>query len=196
MASTKHTLTDPNSQNDTDTNSNTTDNITFQFIKDDFCQLCEPIQKKEFLYTGKIPAAGMRTETQVNVSDAGWARFSGVITSINDPPTKKELSQISEPFTCPCNDENCALKDGVKAAFGAEHGQRVTGRCILNFDFYNKMENMVSKDKVYEIIYQMDSNKNYVWNVVEACSLDNVSANEFRDLIWPQNGHECNECEL
>ena len=164
--------------------SNTVDGITFEFNKDCFAFECEPVQNREFLYTGKVPAVGMRTETQCEVSGVGWCRFSGIITEIADPPTKKELKRINKPFDCPCNEPDCLLKDGIAAAYGADHGQRIIGYGILNFDFYDKMKDKVDEDQVYKIEYQMDSNKDYVWCVIDAKRVNNVSADEFRQLIW------------
>ena len=168
----------------TTSNKNIADGITFQFIKDDFAKLCEQVQEREFLYSGKVPVAGMRTETQIEVSQVGWARFSGIITAIHDPPTQQELETICKPFECLCNDSECLVKNGIAAAFGAEHGQRITGRGILNFDFYDKMKDNINKDQVYEIEYQLDSNKNYVWCVIDASSINDVSGDGFRNLIW------------
>eukprot|EP01084_Bolivina_argentea_P186601 321605_1 len=170
------------------------DNITFMFIKDDFSKLCEPVQNVPFLYTTKQPVIGQRTETAAEVPDAGWCRFSGIITHIHAPPTEAELKELSKPwinFMCPCGKPfpNCDCDFSV--GFGAPHGQRVTGRGILNFDFYDKMKGVVNEDQVYEIEYQMDSNQSFVWIVVAAKRLD-VEANGFRDLIWPQNG--CVDC--
>ncbi len=51
------------------------------------------------------------------------------------------------------------------------------------------MENIVNADQVYEIEYQMDSNKERIWNAVTARSLDDVEANDDCEFLC----HGCNK---
>ena len=89
------------------------DGIQFDYIKDNFAKLCEPVQRMPFLWTGRIPLIGMRRETAVIV-DGKWARFSGFITNIDPPPTKEETGKLSVPFSCGCRDRSCKFRNGVK----------------------------------------------------------------------------------
>ena len=113
----------------------TVDGITFQFNKDELAKSCESIQKASFMYTGKAPPVGIRMETQAEVHGAGWARFSGLITTVHDPPTKS-----SKYFCTFCSKNHKFACAKIVRGFGAQHGQRLTGRAILNFDFYRKVQ--------------------------------------------------------
>ena len=168
------------------------DGIKFDYIKDNFAKLCEPVQRMPFLWTGRIPLIGMRTETAVIV-DGKWARFSGFITNIDLPPTKEEKRKLSAPFSCECRDRSCKFRNGVKRAFGADHGQRIMGVAILNFDFYDKMEGLVDPNRVYEVTYRLDSNRECAWIGTAARRAIGADIDEVRDRIWPYFGRS-NAC--
>ena len=140
-----------------------------------------------FLWTGRIPLIGMRTETAVIV-DGKWARFSGFITHIHPSPTKEEKRKLSAPFSCGCRDRSCKFRNGVKRAFGADHGQKISGLAILNFDFYDKIEGLVDPKRVYEVVYRLDSNRECVWIGIAARRAISASIDDVRDTIWPYFG--------
>ena len=162
------------------------DGIKFDYIKDTEAKRFEGIQKIPFLFTGRIPQESMRTETEVVVKGVR-ARFSGVISEIHPPPTKKELKNLSRPFSCGCrrNDPTCKFRNGVKRAFGADHGQRITGLAVLNFDYYDKMKGLVDPNRIYEVEYRLESNKDCVWIGAGAKKVDDVDIDDLRHTIWP-----------
>ena len=58
------------------------------FIKDEFAKQCEPYQRPyEFLYTGRLPEVGQRTETQITSLNGNWCRLSGIVTEVGELPT-------------------------------------------------------------------------------------------------------------
>lgn len=157
---------------------NEVDGIVFEFNKDCFAISCEPIQKLPFLYEGKVPAVDMRVETSCLFPghEFGWCRFSGAITKVHGPPTAAELAEMPPPFQCDCGQPDCKLAEATEESmvrcFGAMHGQRVTAHVVLNFDFYHRYEGLIDPKMVYEIVYRADTNKQYIWNVVEAKRAD------------------------
>lgn len=60
-------------------------NIESGFIKDEISKMCEPVQGRSFLYTGKKPLVGQRTETQVRAGGVS-CRLSGVVTAVGPLP--------------------------------------------------------------------------------------------------------------
>lgn len=165
------------------------DGIKFDFITDDNAKRFEPIQKIPFLFTGRIPQNGMRTETQVVVKEI-TARFSGIITKIHPQPTKRELKELSAPYSCDClgtrgHDPKCKFKNGIKRALGAGHGQRLSGLAVLNFDFCDKMEGLVNPNRVYQVEYRLESNMDCVWIGISAERVNDVDIDELRNMIWP-----------
>lgn len=82
--------------------------ISFQdgFINDDFAKLCEPFQPPfKFLWTGRKPRIGQRTETQVTVNGI-WCRLSGIVTNVGDLPSFPEWvnnSMLPPQICLKCN---------------------------------------------------------------------------------------------
>lgn len=145
----------------TDT-TNTTEIFAKAWVKDEFARLCEPIQKCDFLYTGKTPAIHQKLEIQV-MYEGTWFRMSGEITEICDPPAdeeinKKEPSSLFYPR---------ASRELLTSHYGGVHGQRIKGHVALNFDFYAK-ELPVKRDEVWEVDIEMNDNVDNMWIVTDA----------------------------
>lgn len=132
--------------------------INSGFIKDDFARLCEPVQKVNFLYTGKKPVVGQRTETQFTYHNL-WFRMSGVVTYIYPEPSQTELEELEDKSLFAANNE----KEEIIKAYGAVHGQRIRGTAKLNFDF--KDNEFFTHENEVEIEYIMNDNKSYMWCV-------------------------------
>ena len=72
------------------------------FINDDFSKQCEPIQGRPFLYTGRAPEVGQRTEVAVHAGGE-YCRLSGVVSSVGEVPTFDQwvtTSSIAPPPGC------------------------------------------------------------------------------------------------
>jgi len=74
------------------------------FINDDFSKQCEPIQGRPFLYTGRAPKVGQRTEVAVHAGGE-YCRLSGVVSSVGEVPTFDQWVTTSDiaPPLCDCN---------------------------------------------------------------------------------------------
>lgn len=58
------------------------------FIRDEMAKDKEPFQRPyEFLFTGRKPKVGQRTETQLNVAGGQWCVLSGIVTEVGELPT-------------------------------------------------------------------------------------------------------------
>ena len=117
---------------------NDTITISFNsgFLKDEWSQLVEPIQRglngRSFLWTGRKPEVGMRTETQVTTSNGEWCRLSGVVTEVGDMPSLDEwragnscqLPPAVKSNTLPI-EQQLSLREGFIEHFGTVHGQMI-----------------------------------------------------------------------
>ena len=121
------------------------------FIKDNVAKMCENIQKVDFLYTGKIPKIGQKTETQISFLGYKWFRMSGEIIHIYPEPAEIVGSLFIE-----CGRDKCI------ETYGAVHGQRLKGTAKINGNFHGL--NLPIKDNdVVEIEYVMDDNFEQMW---------------------------------
>lgn len=135
------------------------------FNKDEFSRLCQPVQGRLFLLRGKEPAVGQRTETQVTLGSA-FCRLSGVVTGVDPPPSAAEM-QGSLLLNHGMSPEQCIAIDG------ALHGQMLTVRATLNFDFYKEpFLTVIGQHRVYELRYKCDDNFENIWQVDSAIALD------------------------
>lgn len=58
------------------------------YIRDDMAHNKEPFQRPyDFLYTGRVPAVGQRTETQLKTANGDWCILSGIVTEVGELPT-------------------------------------------------------------------------------------------------------------
>lgn len=128
----------PAYENENENIDNDTITISFNsgFLKDEWSQLVEPIQRglngRSFLWTGRKPEVGMRTETQVTTSNGEWCRLSGVVTEVGDMPSLDEwragnscqLPPAVKSNTLP-TDQQLSLRDGFIEHFGTIHGQMI-----------------------------------------------------------------------
>jgi hypothetical protein len=58
------------------------------FIRDEIAKQKEPYQRPyDFLYTGRAPAVGQRTETHLSSTNGGWCLLSGIVTEVGELPT-------------------------------------------------------------------------------------------------------------
>ena len=59
------------------------------YVRDGMAKQKEPYQRPyEFLYTGRAPAVGQRTETQLTARTNGsWCLLSGIVTEVGELPT-------------------------------------------------------------------------------------------------------------
>ena len=148
-------------------------NIAFKdgYIKDEWSQLAEPIQRgvegRAFLWTGRKAEVGQRTETQVTTptdgTKEGWCRLSGVVTEVGAMPT---LDQWRAGNSCqlppgvksnalPIEDQSDE-RDGYIEHFGTLHGQTITSYACLNMNFYDRQESLPFKrGRVYKVQLHM-----------------------------------------
>ncbi|KAL3939069.1 MAG: hypothetical protein SGARI_001504, partial [Bacillariaceae sp.] len=165
------------------------------FVKDDFAQQCEPFQRPyKFLWTGRVPEVGQRTETQITTAEGAWLRLSGIVTEIGEEPTFDQwvtTSSLAPQTVCECSIDPyanarpetkitfppgrqcpapdcimCKLRPGL---FGALQGQKITSFAYLNGDFAHRAGGTAfDKDGgIYKIVYKLDDSKEYIW-IVEA----------------------------
>ena len=125
----------------------------FAFIEDQNAKKCEKKEQGDFLYSGKKPRIGQRTETSIVDINEQWFMMSGEITEIYQEPSKAEQNNpvaIDEPY-----------------AFGALQGQRVVGISELNHDFIDKQGTLpVKAGEKYRIVYKFNDNLVSMWEVV------------------------------
>lgn len=70
-----------------------TEDIPFSngFVKDSFAKSCQPIQGRDFLYTGKPAAVGQRLEIQASpVGLLNFCRLSGILTELGPLPSYEQ----------------------------------------------------------------------------------------------------------
>mmetsp|Transcript_4539 Transcript_4539/g.8129 ORF Transcript_4539/g.8129 Transcript_4539/m.8129 type:complete len:212 (-) Transcript_4539:103-738(-) len=137
------------------------------YIKDEWSQLVEPayrgIEGRAFLWTGRTPEVGQRTETQVTTTK-GWCRLSGVVTNVGPLPTLDEWRSSSVSCEQTPIEHQESLRDDVLSRFGTLHGQQVTSYAFLNFDFYDRQEELPFKrGRVYEVTHVADETKSFFW---------------------------------
>mmetsp|Transcript_24633 Transcript_24633/g.52515 ORF Transcript_24633/g.52515 Transcript_24633/m.52515 type:complete len:198 (-) Transcript_24633:240-833(-) len=157
--------------------------IPFQngYIKDEWSQLVEPafrsVEGRAFLWTGRAPEVGQRTETQITASDgaAGWCRLSGVVTEVGPLPT---LDEWRDGNSCQLPPEvrddsspverQLELREDFAERFGTLHGQTVTSYAFLNLDFYDRQEGLPFKRaRVYKVTHRADENMSFFWCVAK-----------------------------
>mmetsp|Transcript_20222 Transcript_20222/g.32804 ORF Transcript_20222/g.32804 Transcript_20222/m.32804 type:complete len:217 (-) Transcript_20222:739-1389(-) len=156
----------------------TTTKIAFQegYIKDEWSQLVEPayrgIEGRAFLWTGRTPEVGQRTETQVTTAAStngpagSWCRLSGVVTDVGPLPTLDEWRSSSISCQQTPIEHQESLRDDVLSRFGTLHGQQVTSYAFLNFDFYDRQEELPFKrGRVYKVTHEADETKSFFWCV-------------------------------
>jgi len=75
------------------------------YINDDFSRQCEPVQGRPFLYTGRAPRVGQRTEVAVRTGE-NYSRLSGIVTAVGVVPTFDQWVTTSSlappPVCCDC----------------------------------------------------------------------------------------------
>lgn len=147
------------------------------FIKDEWSQLVEPAYRaaegRAFLWTGRRPAVGQRTETQVIVADDGWCRLSGVVTDVGDLPSLdawRDGDSCRLPSDVRANalplDRQLALRDDFVERLGTLHGQTVTSHALLNPDFYDRQDGLpFRRARVYRVTHAADENRSFLWCV-------------------------------
>jgi len=145
--------------------------VDFQegYIKDEWSQLVEPayrgIEGRAFLWTGRPPEVGQRTETQVTTT-TGWCRLSGVVTDVGPLPTLDEWRSSSISCQQTPIEHQESLRDDALSRFGTLHGQQVTSYAFLNFDFYDRQEELPFKrGRVYKVTHVADETKSFFWCV-------------------------------
>jgi len=81
------------------------------FIRDDSSKSREPCQYPyKFLYTGRAPAVGQRTETQLQTNSGRWCLLSGVVTEVGELPTFDQWVTTSR-FAPPAQACHCRPAD-------------------------------------------------------------------------------------
>lgn len=156
--------------------------IPFQegYIKDEWSQLVEPayraVEGRAFLWTGRRPEVGQRTETQVTTSSsdarrAGWCRLSGVVTDVGPLPTldewrgggSRQLPPEVRTSSLPVEDQ-LSLRESSIERFGTLHGQTVTSHAFLDCDFYDRQGGLPFKrGRVYRVTHVADEDRSFVW---------------------------------
>ncbi|KAL9182028.1 hypothetical protein ACHAXT_012371 [Thalassiosira profunda] len=147
------------------------------YLKDEWAQLVEPVQKqadggRSFLWTGRQAEVGQRTETQV-IAGGGWCRLSGVVTEVGAMPS---LGEWREGDSCQLPpgvkdnslsiDRQLALRDEFIEHFGTLHGQVVVSYSLLNFDFYDRQDQLPFKRaRIYRVEHVADENMTFFWCV-------------------------------
>lgn len=108
----------------------------------------------------------MRTETQMTIA-AAWWRMSGIVDAVAPAPTNADILMSSPPSMFATAE---AVKSGkyrteAIGRFGAVHGQKVSGRAVLNFDFWSKKGVPVKKNDVYALEWTCVDSVECMWVV-------------------------------
>lgn len=164
-------------------------------MKDEWARLVEPVQRgvegRAFLWTGRKAEVGQRTETQITAANGGWCRLSGVVTDVGEMPT---LDEWREGDSCQLPpgvktnslpmEQRLALRDQYIEHFGTLHGQVATSYSILNFDFYDKQEQLPFKRaRVYKVVHVADENMSFFWVVKKIEDVTNLPYNEMPEVF-------------
>jgi len=87
------------------------DGVHNGFVKDDWAQMCAPLQSEPFLWTGIRPKVGQRLEIQMSVDseDGGhgektWFRLSGLATFVEGRGVTRGLGVPCPTLPCGCGD--------------------------------------------------------------------------------------------
>lgn len=187
-----------------------TTNISFKdgYIKDEWAQLVEPVYRgvegRAFLWTGRKAEVGQRTETQVTTTDyGGWCRLSGVVTDVGSMPT---LDEWRDGDSCQLPpevkskslsiDRQLSLRDDFIEHAGTLHGQTVTSYAFLNFDFYDRQEDLPFKRaRVYKVTHAADENMSFVWCVTKIEDVTHLPYDELPEVFrkWQNGSHVARE---
>lgn len=149
------------------------------YVKDEWSQLVEPVQRgvegRAFLWTGRKAEVGQRTESQITTADGSWCRLSGVITDVSSLPTLEEWKNGNSSQLPPevksnslSIDRQLLLRDDFIEHFGTLHGQTATSYSFLNLDFYDRQEDLPFKRaRVYKVTHTADENMSFFWCVTK-----------------------------
>lgn len=191
-----------------------TNNIDFEqaFIRDDIAERREPFQKPDkFLFTGRQPEKGHRTETQVHLENGNWCMLSGVVTEVGELPSMDEWTSKTcydekcnncTPFEelCPCHKE--AFRNRILTELGTLNSQVLVSLAILHFDNYYRQENLPFKeDRVYKVTYVANEGRQFTWEVTKIEDVTEVYKSENEEaanlfLDWEGGfGKNCKSCE-
>jgi hypothetical protein len=152
------------------------------FLKDGFAKLCEPVQGRSFLYTGKRPTVGQSTETQLTFGNGEWCRLSGVVTAVGRMPTLKKWKSNTSYQACVKGQCTCPQVSPEQVMFelfahdACLAGQTLESYAVLNFDFYHKEGILPIKcDRVYLIKYKVFDGHRYPWVVEQVTEVENLN---------------------
>lgn len=186
------------------------------YINEEFSNAQEEEQApSKFLTNGRKPQVGMRTETNVYVTDGTWFRLSGLVSEIGPTPTNLQLDLSNSTnwhhHLAVCSHSNCTFHGGscrekkaeILSRYGALHGQRIKSLAILSYDFNDYLDKPVSETDVVELTLVCDDSRSNVWQVEGIKTLynsyfgSNTLPTYFRHFMeWYSNGKpcQCNYC--
>ena len=127
------------------------------FLQDDWAIKCQAVSPQDFLFSGKVPAVGQLTESQVFDAQGNYWHLSGVVSQVN--PFEEWIAQMSG------NDRQMREYWGNYDAqiYGTAS---IVGYSVVSSTFTNlEAEPCFRKGKVYRIEYRADEKRQYLYTI-------------------------------